>query len=159
MALRASLWRCSLQNSALLMPTDASTSDGIIACCRVRALLYLPEFLTPLDSAAAAAAAFDALAVCKSSGWLTAVPALSATVCAVISVSFVSEIQQTLILAVVCSALPTRCCAFAVSDSMAVAEFIDPGSDLPVLNCCCAWSWCGDSFLGLFLTRRHVGQL
>ncbi len=43
-------------------------------------------FVEPhIDSAAAAAV--DALAVCKLSGWLTAVPAISATVCAVISVA------------------------------------------------------------------------
>ncbi len=90
---------------------------------------------THIDSAAAAAV--DALAVCKLSGWLTAVPAISATrtVCAVISVGFVAEIQQTLLLAVVCSALATRCrFAFAVSSSGAV-EFIDPGCDPPLLSC------------------------
>ena len=83
----------------------------------------------------AAAAAVDALAVCKVSGWLTAVPALAATVCAVISVGLVAEIEQTLLLAVVCSALATRCRdAFAVSNSVAV-EFIDPGCDPPLLSC------------------------
>jgi hypothetical protein len=83
----------------------------------------------------AAVAAVDALAVCKSSGWLTAVPAISATVCAVISVGLVAEIEQTLLLAVVCSALATRCRdAFAVSSSVAV-EFIDPGCDPPLLSC------------------------
>jgi hypothetical protein len=83
----------------------------------------------------AAAAAVDALAVCKVSGWLTAVPALAATVCAVISVGLVAEIEQTLLLAVVCSALATRCrVAFAVSSSVAV-EFIDPGCDPPLLSC------------------------
>ena len=88
---------------------------------------------THIDSAAAAAV--DALAVCKLSGWLTAVPAISATVCAVISVGFVAEIEQTLLLAVVCSALATRCrVAFAVSNSVAV-EFIDPGCDPPLLSC------------------------
>ena len=88
---------------------------------------------THIDSAAAAAV--DALAVCKLSGWLTAVPAISATVCAVISVGFVAEIEQTLLLAVVCSALATRCRdAFAVSSSVAV-ELIDPGCDPPLLSC------------------------
>jgi hypothetical protein len=88
---------------------------------------------THVDSAAAAAV--DALAVCKVSGWLTAVPALAATVCAVISVGLVAEIEQTLLLAVVCSALATRCRdAFAVSNSVAV-EFIDPGCDPPLLSC------------------------
>jgi hypothetical protein len=83
----------------------------------------------------AAAAAVDALAVCKVSGWLTAVPAISATVCAVISVGLVAEIEQTLLLAVVCSALATRCRdAFAVSSSVAV-ELIDPGCDPPLLSC------------------------
>ena len=88
---------------------------------------------THIDSAAAAAG--DALAVCKLSGWLTAVPAISATVCAVISVGFVAEILQTLLRAVVCSALATRCrVAFAVLNSVAV-EFIDPGCDPPMLSC------------------------
>jgi hypothetical protein len=88
---------------------------------------------THIDSAAAAAV--DALAVCKLSEWLTAVPAISATVCAVISVGLVAEIEQTLLLAVVCSALATRCrVAFAVSNSVAV-EFIDPGCDPPLLSC------------------------
>ena len=88
---------------------------------------------THIDSAAAAAV--DALAVCKLSGWLTAVPAISATVCAVISVGFVAEILQTLLRAVVCSALATRCrVAFAVLNSVAV-EFIDPGCDPPMLSC------------------------
>ena len=92
---------------------------------------------THIDSAASAAAAVDALAVCKLSGWLTAVPAISATVCAVISVGFVAEILQTLLRAVVCSALATRCRdAFAVSSSNSVAvEFIDPGCDPPLLSC------------------------
>jgi len=91
-------------------------------------------FVEPhIDSAAVVAV--DALAVCKSSGWLTAVPALAATVCAVISVGLVAEIEQTLLLAVVCSALATRCrVAFAVSNSVAV-EFIDPGCDPPLLSC------------------------
>ena len=84
---------------------------------------------THIDSAAAAAV--DALAVCKLSEWLTAVPAISATVCAVISVGLVAEIEQTFLLAVVCSALATRCRdAFAVLNSVAV-EFIDPGCDPP----------------------------
>jgi hypothetical protein len=88
---------------------------------------------THIDSAAVAAV--DALAVCKLSEWLTAVPAISATVCAVISVGLVAEIEQTLLLAVVCSALATRCrVAFAVSNSVAV-EFIDPGCDPPLLSC------------------------
>ena len=88
---------------------------------------------THIDSAAAAAV--DALAVCKLSGWLTAVPAISATVCAVISVGFVAEILQTLLRAVVCSALATRCrVAFAVLSSVTV-EFIDPGCDPPMLSC------------------------
>jgi hypothetical protein len=88
---------------------------------------------THIDSAAVAAV--DALAVCKVSGWLTAVPALAATVCAVISVGLVAEIEQTLLLAVVCSALATRCRdALAVSSSVAV-EFIDPGCDPPLLSC------------------------
>ena len=88
---------------------------------------------THIDSAAVAAV--DALAVSKLSEWLTAVPAISATVCAVISVSCVAEIEQTLLLAVVCSALATRCRdAFAVSSSVAV-EFIDPGCDPPLLSC------------------------
>jgi len=66
---------------------------------------------------------------------LTAVPAISATVCAVISVELVAEIKQTLLLAVVCSALATRCRdAFAVSSSVAV-ELIDPGCDPPLLSC------------------------
>jgi hypothetical protein len=83
----------------------------------------------------AAVAAVDALAVCKLSGWLTAVPAMSAAVCAVSSVGFVAEIQQTLLLAVVCSALATRCrVAFAASSSV-VVEFIDPGCDPPLLSC------------------------
>jgi hypothetical protein len=83
----------------------------------------------------AAAAAVDALAVCKLSEWLTAVPAISATVCAVISVGLVAEIEQTLLLVVVCSALATRCRdAFAVSSSVAV-ELIDPGCDPPLLSC------------------------
>ena len=88
---------------------------------------------THVDSAAAVAV--DALAVCKLSEWLTAVPAISATVCAVISVGLVAEIEQTLLLAVVCSALATRCRdAFAVSSSVAV-ELIDPGCDPPLMSC------------------------
>jgi hypothetical protein len=88
---------------------------------------------THIDSAAVVAV--DALAVCKLSEWLTAVPAISATVCAVISVGLVAEIEQTLLLAVVCSALATRCRdAFAVSSSVAV-ELIDPGCDPPLLSC------------------------
>jgi len=52
-----------------------------------------------------------------------------------ISERLVAEIEQTLLLAVVCSALATRCrVAFAVSDSVAV-EFIDPGCDPPLLSC------------------------
>ena len=82
----------------------------------------------------AAAAAVDALAVCKLSGWLTAVPALAATVCAVISVGLVAEIDRTFLLAVVCSAFATRYrVAFAVSNSVAV-EFIDPGCDQPFVE-------------------------
>ena len=84
----------------------------------------------------AAAVAVDALAVCKSSGWSTAVPALPVTVSAIISVGFVAEILQTLLLAVVCSALTTRCCvAFAVSSSVPVELLIDPGCDPPLLSC------------------------
>jgi len=90
-------------------------------------------FVETHDSAAAVAV--DALAVGKSSGWLTAVPALPVTVSAVISVGFVAEIMQTLLLAVVCSALSTRCrAAFAVSSSVAV-ELIDSGCDPPLLSC------------------------
>jgi hypothetical protein len=52
-----------------------------------------------------------------------------------ISERLVAEIEQTLLLAVVCSALATRCrVAFAVSNSVAV-EFIDPGCDPPLLSC------------------------
>jgi len=84
----------------------------------------------------AAAVAVDALAVCKSSGWLTAVPALPVTFSAVISVGFVAEILQTLLLAVVCSALTTRCrVVFAVSSSEPVELLIDPGCDPPLLSC------------------------
>jgi hypothetical protein len=84
---------------------------------------------THIDSAAVVAV--DALAVCKSSGWLTAVPALPVTVFAVISVGFVADIQRTLLLAVVYSALSTRCrAAFADSSSVAV-ELIDSGRDPP----------------------------
>ncbi len=100
-----------------------------------------------VDRDSAAAAAVDALAVCKLVEWAAdscsePVPAISATVCAVISVGFtqVAEIQQALLLAVpvVCSALATRCrVAFAVSNSVAVEfiELIDPGCDPPLLSC------------------------
>jgi hypothetical protein len=86
----------------------------------------------------AAVAAVDALAVCKSSGWLTAVPAISATVCAVISVGFVADIQQTP-LAVVYSAcftaLSTRCrVAFAVSSSVFWGSSFNDGTTRTVLD-------------------------
>ena len=57
------------------------------------------------------------------------------TVSAIMSVGFVAEILQTLLLAVVCSALTTRCrAAFAVSSSVAV-ELIDSGCDPPIVGC------------------------
>ena len=83
-----------------------------------------------------AASALCASAACVSLEWVAAVPAATATVRAVLSVSFAAEILQTLRQAVVCIALANSVRgALTVSDSMAV-EDIPSGCDPPVAMVC-----------------------
>ena len=77
-----------------------------------------------------------ASAACVSLEWVAAVPAATATVRAVLSVSFAAEILQTLRQAVVCIALANSVRgALTVSDSMAV-EDIPSGCDPPGVMVC-----------------------
>ena len=83
-----------------------------------------------------AASALRASAACTSLEWVAAVPAATATVRAVLSVSLAAEILQTLRQAVVCIALANSVRgALTVSDSMAV-EDIHSGCDPPVVMVC-----------------------
>jgi len=83
-----------------------------------------------------AASALRASAACVSLEWVAAVPAATATVRAVLSVSFAAEILQTLRQAVVCIALANSVRgALTVSDSMAV-EDIPSGCDPPIVMVC-----------------------
>ena len=83
-----------------------------------------------------AASTLRASAACTSLEWVAAVPAATATVRAVLSVSLAAEILQTLRQAVVCIALANSVRgALTVSDSMAV-EDIHSGCDPPVVMVC-----------------------
>ena len=83
-----------------------------------------------------AASALRASAACVSLEWVAAVPAATATVRAVLSVSLAAEILQTLRQAVVCIALANSVRgALTVSDSMAV-EDIPSGCDPPIAMVC-----------------------
>ena len=83
-----------------------------------------------------AASTLRASAACTSLEWVAAVPAATATVRAVLSVSLAAEILQTLRQAVVCIALANSVRgALTVSDSMAV-EDIHSGCDPPVAMVC-----------------------
>ena len=86
--------------------------------------------------AALEVSAASALCACVSLEWVAAVPAATATVRAVLSVSFAAEILQTLRQAVVCIALANSVRgALTVSDSMAV-EDIPSGCDPPIAMVC-----------------------
>ena len=83
-----------------------------------------------------AASTLRASAACVSLEWVAAVPAATATVRAVLSVSLAAEILQTLRQAVVCTALANSVRgALTVSDSMAV-EDIHSGCDPPSVMVC-----------------------
>ncbi len=83
-----------------------------------------------------AESALRASAACTFLERLAAVPAATATVRAVLSLSYAAEILQTLRVAVVCTALANSVrVALAVSYSMAV-EDIQSGCDPPVAMVC-----------------------